>query len=555
MDQQQQVYDDIVLKTDLARYPPGQPVLLSSDQNLNDLTIRYKHLDEVIGEEILSGNTWRWTPPPSDFRGYLVEIIQSHSGEETILGTVGVDVSSDWTRFPRYGFLSSFGNIPMDEITTVVENLKDFHINGLQFYDWHYKHHLPVKIENGQPAASWMDIIGRTNYRKTVVDYIHTARQKNIASMFYNLLYGMWDDFESDGASKEWLIYNDPNQQQINKHDLPSGWQSDILVTYPGNGAWQKYIFEKTQLIYDHYDFDGWHLDQLGDRGQVYNYHGQSISLVSSFKPFLQKLKATFPDKKMVLNAVNQFGQAQILDSEVDFAYSEVWSPNESYADLANIILKNNSLSDQQKNTVVAAYVNYELADHSGISNTAGILLADAVIFAFGGSHIELGEHLLAKEYFPNNNLKPDDELKIRLIEYYNFLVAYQNLLRDGGEFNNPGIKSTDENIQLKNWPPQNSTIAAVGKKWPDRQVIHLINFSDTNDLNWRDSRGNQTKPESKKNLKVTTQEDRLPNKIWFASPDDQGGSARELPFTMAGSELTLTIPTLQYWSMIVIEF
>ncbi len=322
MDPHQQVYGDVVLKTDMARYAPGQAVLLASDQNLNNLTIRYKHLSEVIGEEALSGNTWSWTPPPSDFQGYLVEIIQSHSGEENILGTVGVDVSSDWTRFPRYGFLSSFGNIPMNEITTVVENLKDFHINGLQFYDWHYKHHLPVKIENGQPAASWMDIIGRTNHRKTVVDYIHAARQKNIASMFYNLLYGMWDDFESDGASREWLIYNDPNQQQINKHDLPASWQSDILVTYPGNGAWQKYIFEKTQLIYDHYDFDGWHLDQLGDRGQVYNFHGQAISLVSSFKPFLQKLKATFPDKKMVLNAVNQFGQTQILDSEVDFAYS-----------------------------------------------------------------------------------------------------------------------------------------------------------------------------------------------------------------------------------------
>src|SRR5690606_18054372 len=106
------------------------------------------------------------------------------------------------------------------------------------------------------------------------------------------------------------------------------------------------------------------------------------------------------------------------------------------YNDLATIIKQNNVLSSHQKNTVLAAYMNYNLANNKGYFNTASVLMTNAVIFAFGGSHIELGEHMLGKEYFPNNNLQMKQELKTARIKYYDFLTAYQSLLRDGGNFN-----------------------------------------------------------------------------------------------------------------------
>lgn len=48
-----------------------------------------------------------------------------------------------------------------------------------------------------------------------------------------------------------------------------------------------------------------------------------------------------------------------------------------------------------------AAYMNYNKADNRGEFNTPGILLTDAVMFALGGSHLELGgDHMLCKSTF-----------------------------------------------------------------------------------------------------------------------------------------------------------
>src|SRR5690606_36339370 len=108
------------------------------------------------------------------------------------------------------------------------------------------------------------------------------------------------------------------------------------------------------------------------------------------------------PDKKHALNAVDQFGQREILSSGMDFAYSEVWNRNQ-YADLAAVLQENATHSQGTVNSVLAAYMNYGATD--GNFNTPAVLLADAVIFAFGGAHLELGEHMLSSEYFPDASL------------------------------------------------------------------------------------------------------------------------------------------------------
>src|SRR5690606_30697926 len=204
-----------------------------------------------------------------------------------------------------------------------------------------------------------------------------------------------------------------------------------ILITDPGNAQWQDHIMARTAEIYEHLDFDGWHLDQLGDRGEVYDHSGHRVDLPAGYKDFLEKLKARFPDKKHALNAVDQYGQREILSSGTDFAYSEVWNRNQ-YADLAAVLQENAAYGNGAVNSVLAAYVNYGARE--GNFNTPAVLLADAVIFAFGGSHLELGEHMLSSEYFPDASLTMDPELTRALKEYYDFMVAYQNLLRGGGE-------------------------------------------------------------------------------------------------------------------------
>lgn len=547
-----QTYQEVLdLRKDKAKYSPGEEVTFSVNGTHQNTIVRYKYLGVVIAEEALASRTWSWTPPSEDFRGYMVELVKTTTGEETVLGTVGVDVSSDWTRFPRYGFLSEFGNVSAGERSNVLNNLKDYHINGIQFYDWHSKHHIPLPTDDsGNAADSWADLFNREIYLETVEGYVETAKEKNMASMFYNLLFGAWHPEDGDGFEEEWLIYNDRTHNSVNKHSL--GDLGDILITDPSNDDWQSYIFEETELVYKNLDFAGWHLDQLGNRGTVYDYNGYQVSLPETYQDFLVELNEEFPDKKMVLNAVDQFGQNKILKSPVDFAYTEVWSRYQ-YQDLVQVIKENYEFSDDQLNTVLAAYMNYNSQD--GNFNTPSVLMADAVIFAFGGAHLELGEHMLSSEYFPNTKLSMTSELSEKLKEYYDFQVAYQNLLRDGGTFNMPSVASVNGDVTLNNWPPVFSQTSVVGKEFSDKQVVHLLNFDGVSTLQWRDDSKIQTAPEVKENFEVEIATAQAPSKVWFASPDVNGGASQELEFTQSGNTISVEVPYLEFWSMIVLEY
>ncbi|WP_339738029.1 glycoside hydrolase family 66 protein [uncultured Sunxiuqinia sp.] len=546
------------IETDMAAYNPGDEVTFAMDNSSlpSGARVRYKHLDSVIEEAAVSGATWKWQTPSTDFRGYIAEVYEKTNDTETIYATIGVDVSSDWTKFPRYGFLSKFHQLSNAEIEDVIASLNRYHINGLQFYDWHNKHHQPLPVIDGAPAASWKDIINRDIYFSTVEKYIAAAHSRNMKAMHYNLIYGAWKNAEADGTKKEWYVYTDNTQTNRDFHPLPTPpFLSNIFLLDPSNSEWQQYLANENQKVYEHLNFDGFHMDQLGDRGNRYTYDGNSLNLAQTYQPFIEAMRTANPDKEIVLNAVNQYGQQGIAQSSSDFLYTEVWSPNDSYNDLANIILVNNAYSNNSKNTVLAAYMNYELADNQGYFNTPAVLMTNAVIFAFGGAHLELGEHMLGKEYFPNSNLAMKSDLQKALPAYYDFMVAYQNLLRNGGSFNVVSVSSMDGKLPLANWPASQGSIATVCRKVDDKQVVHFINFKDSKTSNWRDNQGIQAVPALVKDAQISLTSAGTVKKIWTASPDMIGGASRSLNFDQSGNQVAFTLPELKYWSMVVVEY
>ena len=548
----------ISIHTDKSIYKPGEKVNFTIDKILpGEAKIRYRYLDDLISEVSLAATNWQWAPPVTDHKGYLVDIYAAIEGVEKVYGSLAVDVSSDWTKFPRYGFLSKYGQLADADMENIIRNLSRHHINGIQFQDWHYKHHMPLAGTVASPHNFWKDIANRDNYLSTVKGYISKAHAKNIKTMSYNLAFGALNDASADGVQEQWYLFKDKTHTLKDAHPLPKPpFKSDIYLVDPSNISWQQYLIEKNNDVYDVFDFDGFHIDQLGDRGNLYRYDGSAINLAASYKPFIEAMKAASPLKKVVMNSVNQYGQQTgIAESPVDFLYTEVWSGNEGYKDLAKIILDNNNYSNNSLNTVLAAYMNYNLANSPGYFNTPGVLLTDAVIFAFGGSHLELGEHMLGKEYFPNNNLQMKDDLKSSLINYYDFLVAYQNLLRDGGNFNLPAMSCTNNVMSVNNWPPEMGKVAVVGKVFNDKQVLHLINFSHANSLDWRDTNGTQNIPQTKSDAMLEFITSKKVTKVWMASPDIQHGTAISLPFNQDGGKVTWKLPVLKYWDMIVIEY
>jgi len=546
---------NLALETDKACYNPGEEVSFTLNGQIDQpARVRYKTLNTLIDDVVLAGTSWKWKTPAKDFKGYLAEVYGMENDKEVIYATIAVDVSSDWTKFPRYGFLSNFGAVDDAKIQEVIADLNRYHINGIQFYDWHNKHHKPLPMSGGIPEASWKDIGNRNVYLNTVKNYIQAAHGRNMKTMFYNLLYGAWDNSQADGVEREWHIFTDNTHTNLDFLPLSNPFLSNIYLLDPSNSGWQQYLMAQNEIVYNNLDFDGYHIDQLGDRGNRFTYNGSYLNLAQSFGSFIEVNKSIFPDKFAVMNAVNQYGQQTIAQSTVNFLYTEVWSPFDTYKDLASIIKQNNLLSGGTKNQILAAYVNYELSNSREYFNEASVLFADAVIFAFGGAHLELGEHMLSREYFPFDNLKVSEKLKTTMISYYDFMVAYQNLLRDGGDFFNLNLHQIDSKIKFAEWPETSGFISVLGKQVGNRKVIHLINFTASTTMSWRDNSGVQAVPPLISGATLSFTHQGEINEIWVASPDIAGGSSQKLQYLKEGNKVSIEIPSLKYWNMIVIE-
>ena len=542
------------LSTDKAVYKPGETVFFKLNELPPAAFVRYRSLNDIISDVPLANASWNWQPPATDFRGYMIEVYTKENGTEKTQASIAVDVSSNWAKFPRYGFLSEYGQKSPAEMDAVIAMLTRSHVNGVQFYDWQDKHHRPLAGTVAAPAGNWLDIASRPTYRATVAAYIQKCHQAGMQAMFYNLCYGALDDGDADGVQPQWYMYDDTTHNQRDRFTLSTPFKSNIYFLDPSNTAWQQYLANRNNDVYQVFDFDGFHVDQVGERQTVYNYNGNTLNLGATFQPFLVAMKAAHPAKKLVMNAVNQYGQqGSIGNAPVEFMYSEVWSGNESYKDLATII-KNNAAWSSGKSTVLTAYMNYNKANSRGTFNTAGVLLTNAVIFAFGGSHLELGEHMLCKEYFPNNNLSMNEDLKKAIIHYYDFLVGYENILRDGGDFNTTDMVCTNGKMNLGNWPPELGKVALQGKQVGVRRVFHFINLANAINFDWRDTDGNQPVPDNILNASMELSYSGTASKLWVASPDINGGIPKQIEFTQTGNKIKFTLPELKYWDMLVVE-
>lgn len=572
----------IELSTDKACYAPGSTVTFAADGDLpsgKEVYVRYRHNNTFIEKHTITSKTWTWTAPNTDYMGYMVDLYymewKGDIGTEHIIGAIAVDVSSDWKRFPRYGFVAEFDNKGGTIDKNIEEEMKylnRLHINGVQFYDWHWKHHKPVKFkDNGDGSLDpwYQDISKRYIGTEFVKKYIEVQHRYGMKSIFYNLCFGALKDYEADGVKKEWGLYKEDGKGGLYQdfHEQPKDWYSNIYLMNPGNEHWQDYLAKCNDEVYANYDFDGYQIDQLGARdykidnrdGKLYAYNKDDIDLPYNYGLFIDAMKRRHPGKRLIMNAVSNYGAQNIVSKDVDFCYTETWKGEPDFSNLFDIIRANDAYSEHKLQTVFAAYINYDKADRpweykDQNVNTPGALLTDAVMFAIGGSHLEMGDHMLTREYFPSKELAMTDELKQRLIHYYDFQTAYQNLLRgiDSKAAFTPTISSSTHAINA--WPPQAHKITAFAKKVDNMIAVHLLNFLNTDDLSWRDLEGKRPAPEKQTNVQITYTTSRHITNVWTATPDKNGGVPMELPFTQDGDNVSVTVPSLEYWTMLVFE-
>lgn len=548
----QQLPQVAYLTSDKSAYRPGEEVKFSSPAKTSGLGVRYWHLGELIGESALSdASSWTWNPPAEDYQGYLAELVgKDENGKIITLATCAVDVSSEWTRFPRYGYLGTFCDCNRIKREKVINNLTRHHINALQYYEWGYDHHHPLAGTPENPMKEWDKYLATSKCELEVIQgYISLGHERNIASMFYDLVNGVFEWCEKDGCGSTWYTYKDRNHQTKDYHplDVPP-FRSQLYLVDPNLDEWNDYFAKQISDVYKVFDFDGFHIDQLGNRGTVYDYYGNTVDLPEGYKKVISTMKKAEPNKYLAFNAVSEWGQDRIASAPVDILYNEVWEYDFS---AFHTLLANNKKLNPSLNTVVCAYIH---STNEGYFNTPAVLMADAAIFSMGGAHLELGENLISNIYWPGCCLKVKPELEAALVKYYDFLVAYENILRDNVKECKLTVSSDD--VQVCAWDAVLGKINAYTTQKSGKVMVHLHNYVNAAHMNWHDTQRNQTEPEEIKNFSITVPCLKAVNRVWAASPDYEACAPQELEYKLAedGSTVTVKVPSLKYWTMIVIE-
>lgn len=544
----------VAINTDKARYLPGEPVKLNLE--LNDLPednlslkVQIMHLDQTMHEETIDLNNETntlelvWMPPMIDYQGYLVQVYVLDKESIIDQQNIAIDVSSSWDRFPRYGYLADFSKKDDQEIKETINRLNRLHLNGLLFYDWQYRHDQPVPDE---PDDWWLNIANEKVYASTLRSMISELHDRNMLASNYNLAYGVYEDFARENPKIG--LYKDTKQSVQDKHDLPDSWASDLYLVNPSDPKWQEHYIEMERNANTRFAFDVMHLDTLGSRGTLYDSQGKSIDMPSALADFSKTIKNGL-EQGIVFNFVNEYAKNEISNQGiVEFAYTEVWPDRyPTYSSLKNIIDRDhkNGLS-----SVLAYYMNYKKS--SGSFNTPAVLLAEAVVLASGGAHLSMGDlGMLSSEYFPNDKLEMTQELSEKMIEYGDFMVAYENLLRGDLTENNNGL--TLEQIKYDTVPTSKS-VWIFSKENESYKTIHLINLLSSSDTLWRDDMNIIQAPEVIEDLKLHLELSETEiSGIYVASPDIQGGNTQELDYTIENNGISVSVPKLEYWTMVYI--
>lgn len=550
-----------------AMYHPGEEAVIdltvtnASDEAIAArLLIQISALTRIIHEHqtsvTLSPGEFHYALPlmlpEATLQGYGVDVtIVSMDGAPLATESTAVDVLSDWTQAPRYGFLSDFAPGDEKEAATVVAHLNRAHINVAQFYDWMWRHYVLMP-----PEPTFTDALGRRLSLEAVRAKAAACHTHNIATMGYAAVYGAEPEYSQ--AHPDEVLY-DAEGKPHNLLDL-----FDIMNIHRSN-PWREQILREMARATVEVPFDGLHLDQYGFPTK--DAFGpaperQPYDLAEDFPDFIDAARLAIQqpgeEKSVIFNAVRNWPIDEVANTTQDAVYIEVWPPYEGYGDLQSVITHAQSLAPT-KQVIIAAYMKPLQGSTGDIRDqaVAATRLTTATIWANGGFHLILGETdgALEDAYYPDYvPLAPSEITALR--KYWDFVVRYEAVLADR-QFtliSDPAFISDPTGLI--------STQAEAGKVWAiPRQMsryltVSLLNLTHSPQAHWN---ALTPIPEIRHDLplRVRLDHDRHVTAAYVASPDDD---TRPLPLDWAitndanGRWVEMTIPRLEYWQLLVLE-
>lgn len=511
-------------------YKPGESVIFEVELQAENPThaeikLTIWHLVDQIasmrktiklspGEQRLSIS---FSPPKESPKGYgiLCEMF-SEAGQVVSNKTTAFDVLQDWTTYPRYGFLTDF-TPDREDIDTTLASLTRYHVNGLQFYDWQYKHDCLLP-----PTQEYCDPLGRRLSINIVRDFIQAAHNHGIAAMPYLVIYAATLDFWKEHP--EWALYNEVGE--------PLTFMDFLGLMDPSSDKpWIDHLQNNCAQLLSELNFDGLHVDQYGDPRVAYNHKGEQIDLPGTFVNFINNLKRENPSAAVVFNAVKNWPIEALATSSQDFMYIEVWPPKTAYHDLANIVSSARNHSSG-KPVVIALYLPED--------RTPNIRLADALIISCGGSRIEIGENnrLLTDPYFPNH-MPIQEELSRILRNYQDFAVCYGELIGPQADL--------DESISIT--IPRD--VWGTVRRTQGWLTLCIVNLSGLSNEGWDQD---HFAPITLENVPANISYPGKVKQVWWGNPDANKLRLHPVSWTSNLERIQTEIPTLEFWCILSFE-
>jgi len=521
-------------------FTPGETIqlLIELEAVLTDDTqfrLEFFHLEEPpIVKSFTSGRNvesniirFEWLAPTTP-AGYATRVeLLSKDGEVVSQATTAFDVLASWTDHPRYGFLSEFNADRADPDATMQE-LRRYHINGLQFYDWQFRHDQLVA-----PMDNYIDPLGRPMSLATIRELVDSAHQYGMAAMAYLAVYAASAEFWQ--RHLDWALFDE------NGKPIPFGENFLGLMNPSPGSPWSNHILQEASRSLRVISFDGLHIDQYGHPRQVWDAQHRAVDLPAAFVEFIRTAREQNPGKAVLFNAVGNWPIEALATAPLDFLYIEIWPPDVEYRQLARIVLEAVDAS-QGKPAVIALYLP--------ATQMANILVADAVILACGGSRIELGEgrQLLSDPYFPKHQAI-DKTLEEELHRFYDYTVQYGEWL--GGYSLPAQARRTWAHGELNSKQVTLDDSAwYVIRRRPDGLCIALINLNGIENQCWNTA---HPIPVPFTELPVVVEYAHKPRKISWACPEQQA-EPQSLDFEYDQGKLHFTITHLRYTGIICIH-
>ncbi len=486
------------------------------------------------------------------FAGFGAQLTLLQGKHEVQSAATAFDVVSEHRKAIRYGFLSDFG--AQDSDCDDVENLRKYHINMVQFYDWSYRHDCLVA-----PTDRYTDMMGRSVSLNTVKSKIDACRRCGMKSLGYGAVYAASKAFFTEHP--DWGLYTSADEPLV---------FIDIfyIMNVARSSPWHNHIIAEYAKAVLQLGFDGIHMDTYGfpktafakseKKNELIRLEEQYPDLIEDTKHALNAIKA---DNDLIFNNVGNWPVKSVARSPQDAVYIEVWEPYSHYSQIKQIIMDAKQACSYDKPVILAAYLAPFRTDTPERAKNAALLLT-AAIASNGATHLLLGEKdgVLTQGYYVDHSfLSREQADSIR--GYYDFLVRYMELLNDSTlrdvSFTHIGWDNTEYACVNQPW----SADARPGTLWltitenQKYKCIHLINLCGCENDEW--NKGKET-PSVQRDVRFRVQLDTAAEGIYFASPDVNHGEPQKLSHTIIktdrGMAAEFSVPSVFCWSMVYIK-